>query len=51
MCVSNHKTFSLLLALMFIVSVCFLNVSSGSSVTPKECGVGVDGDRFVVKGD
>ena len=49
--VSARKTFSLRLVLVFIVSVCFLNVSIGSSVTPRSVGFGVDGDGCVVKGD
>ena len=40
MCVSASKTLSLRLALMFIVSVCYLNVSSGSSVSSSK-GLGL----------
>ena len=43
MCVSARKTFSLRLALVFIVSVCSLNVSIGSSVTPRSVGLGLTG--------
>ena len=40
---SARRTFSLRLALVFIVSVCFLNVIIGSSVTPRSVGLGVTG--------
>ena len=40
-CVSARRTFSLRLVLMFIVSVCFLNVRSGSSITPRSVGLGL----------
>ena len=41
--VNACKTFSLRLALVFIVSVCFLNVSIGSSVTPWSVGSALTG--------
>ena len=43
MCVSARKTFSLRLALRFIVSVSFPNISSGSSATPSSIGLGLTG--------
>ena len=43
-------TFSLRFALVFIVSVCCLNVSIGSGV-PEMCGVEVDEEGCAVKGD
>ena len=45
MVVTARKMFSLRFDLVVIVSVCFLKVSS------KECGLGVDVDGRVVKGN
>lgn len=42
-CVSARSTFSLLFALVFMLSVCCLNVSMGSSVTPRIVGFGLTG--------
>ena len=42
-CVSARSTFSLLFALVFMFSVCCLNVSMGSSVTPRIVGFGLTG--------
>ena len=38
-----RKTFSLCLALVFYVSVCFMNINIRSSVTPRSVGLGLMG--------
>ena len=43
MCVSACRTFTLRLALVFNVSVCFLKISSGSRVTPMSVELGLIG--------
>ena len=40
-CVSARRTFSLLFALVLMLSVCCLNVSMGSSVTPRIVQLGL----------
>ena len=42
-CVSARRTFSLLLAIVFMLSVCCLNVSMGSRVTSRIVRLGLTG--------